>query len=151
MKTVKKEIAKLEKQLKDLTLKSNRENNKKVVTLIYNRLIKNPYTKTIDEDCPGYKIITFSGISNVKIEEKADKIILSYIEKEVYLMVYDNITGSVSVREETREKNYCNNEEHAYGKTDLFNGQTKNIKECEFNAIWNEYKTMFQAISEIKL
>lgn len=151
MKTVKKEIANLEKQIEALKIKANRANNKKVLDLTCANYIKNPYIKTIDTSEPGYKSITFSAISNVKVKEESDKFILTYIEKVIYITVYDRIIGNVSINEETREKNYYNNEQYSYDKNHKQWGESKNIKEQEFNAIWNEYKDAFQKCSEIKL
>jgi len=132
--TYKKEIANLQKQLKALTSKANRENNKRVVERDYADLLKLTYTKYVDDSSnPGVTSITYENTFNVKKTTYKDKFVLSYDERLIYVTRYSNGTGSIMSRENNIKREYDNNRSHDYWT----NKKLEKISEVEFNLVWN--------------
>jgi len=130
----KKEIANLKKQLKALTLKANRENNKQVIERDYADLLNLTYTKYVDDSSnPGVTSITYENTFNVKKTTYKDKFVLSYDQSLVYVTRYSDGTGSIMCREDNNKREYDNNRSHDYWT----NKKLEKISEIEFNLVWN--------------
>lgn len=144
MKTYKKEIDNLQKQLKALTFKSNRENNKHVVEHDYADLLKLTYSKCVDNSSEfDYTSVAYSNIFNVKKTTYKDKFVLTWDERKVYVTRYENVTGSISFGQHDRKREYLNNESHAYWT----NEGVEKISEVEFNLAWSMERMFSDALN----
>jgi hypothetical protein len=131
---IKKEIANLQKQLKALTSKANKENNKRVVEHDYKYLLDSQYVKHVDNSSnPGYVLVMYTNTFNVKKTTYKDKVVLTWDERVVYVTRYENGTGCITFNQNDHRREYHNNESYSIWTTD----NVEKISKEEFDKVWD--------------